>query len=195
MHFLFNLSLPPWTLALINDQGDLQDIHSWEDLKGSSEIIWNWIAEHKSDLEGLKSVRSISGPGGFSSLRVAGLIGETLAQTHKAELRVVRADRVAEALLSSLGVESQVVLNAFGQNVFKSTGEEDLELIAVEDIPEQFPEKIFTGFLPQDKSDLFPQPIHQDFTPEPLIQALFTSTENTAPMEHFVPYYGHPGVN
>ncbi|HEY5714022.1 MAG TPA: hypothetical protein VIT68_01595 [Candidatus Gracilibacteria bacterium] len=194
MHFLLNLSLISPSLALVeNDK--IITFEAWEGWKESSQVIWDWVAAHKSQLENLKSIRTITGPGGFSSLRVCGLICETLADKYQCELRTVRADRVGQQLLEDLGLKEPLLLNAFGDNVFEvASDEKALNLIPLEQAQDTFQENVFIDFLPPAKQVGFLSVSTQKINPKLILEALFEASQDAPPVTSFVPYYGHPGV-
>lgn len=193
--FLLNLSIEPYFCALVTDNTS-PIFKTWQTGTQGSSIIWTFCQSHLSELETCRWIGGITGPGGFSSLRVTAEILEILQEKYNVPLRSVRADKVAQTYLERRDTKSDIILNAFGNHIFHATQtSQELELIDLEKASQLYPQA-FLGFLPPHKQTSWGPTASscEDITIQDLINASFDELNNRSDQTLFLPYYGHDGI-
>lgn len=185
MKLIINVSLEPHFVALFDADNQLVDQLTWDDFKTGSQRIWDFLEKHQ--LEYLDFIGGISGPGGFSTLRVGGAIVNALALKFKIPVHQVRADRVVQALVGS----DNFILNSFGNGVFLLKND-DLERIETEKAVDMFQQKpVFIDFLPERKRSLF-MPLNLEYD---LVKITLEVLQDSEPQKIFLPDYEFPAVS
>lgn len=144
MIFLLNTSFDPHWCALFDEKGTLLASRVWEDRKTGVACVTSFVEEHRALFEDLRWCGGVSGPGGFSSLRAASVLLNTLAWKYSIPVVSATAFEIGRHYLGA----GSFVLNSFGQSLFVC--HEGLEYQRVSsDILDSFDG--FDGFLPLTK--------------------------------------------
>lgn len=185
MKLILNVSIDPHFVALFDAQDCLVDQMSWADFKTGSRHVWDFLEKHQ--IKSLDFVGGVSGPGGFSTLRVGGAILNALSLKYNIPVHQVRADKVVQALINS----DNFILNSFGNGVF-IVKSDDLERVEIDEIVEIFQQNpVFTDFLPDHKRSLF-VPLELEYD---LIKTTLEVLKKQAPQKVFLPDYEFPPVS
>ena len=191
MQFLINTSLEPFGCALIQDHKILE-ISLWDDFRKGGEASWEFLDTHKNLWSQITLIGGVSGPGGFSNLRVAGVILNALSLKLELPIHQVRADKVVESLLSSQNKEALFLLNSFGSAVFESD-QGNLKRLELEQAVDKFGStETCVSFLPTVKQAGFTKPIVID--KEQLYPCIGSIIQSVPPQSIFVPDYEYPAV-
>jgi len=192
--FILNTSLDPHFCALFDAQDVLIDSLRWTNRKRTGQIVWDFLEKHEISEKEMNFVGGISGPGGFSNLRVASGILNALSLKFDIPVYLVRADFFLKKFLEKNNKTSaKFLLNSFSNGVFYCDKNNDLVRITVEEAVKKFGEnEIFTGFLPEEKSENFLKKITLNL--KNLEQILLESLKETEPQLQFVPDYEFPAV-
>lgn len=191
MQFVINASLEPFGCALIQD-GAVVDISLWDDFRKVGEASWEFLDQHKDIWSEIDHIGGVSGPGGFSNLRVAGVILNALSLRLDLPVHQVRADRVVSHLLDGQGIEAPFLLNSFGDAVFEVQGDRLIRL-SIEEVKEKYGEKeVCVDFLPQAKRQNFSNIISLDT--KALYPALGEVLKHSESQNTFIPDYEYPAV-
>ncbi len=188
MQFVINTSLEPFGCALIQDN-KIIDQNIWEDFKKAGESTWAFLEKHKKQWKEIQFIGGVSGPGGFSNLRVSGVILNALSLKLDLPIYQVRADKVVKALLKAEGVEAEFILNSFGDAVFCVDGE---SLIRTERKTLLEEKARCVEFLPVQKQQGFTNTISVPKTKLYLI--ISQELQQTKPQKIFIPDYEYPPV-
>jgi len=181
---ILNVSVDPHFVALFDATDNLVDQVSWTDFKTGSQRVWDFLEHHK--IETLSFIGGISGPGGFSTLRVGGAIINALSLKFGIPVHQARADQVTQALIDS----DNFVLNSFGNGVFIGKNN-DLKRIEIEEAVEIFQQNpVFIDFLPEHKRALF-TPLKTD---KDLVKTTLEVLKTHTPRKVFLPDYEFPAV-
>jgi len=156
------MAIEPFFCALFDAQDKLIKKISWQDAKKGSSLIWDFFEKEKILEEKISFLGGVSGPGGFSNLRVAGTILNTLNLKFAIPLHQVRADIIILEMINHHNQENpqnqkpqNIVLNSFGKGVFLKAGE-NLIRKNIPDISSSELEKSYCiSFLPESKQSFF----------------------------------------
>jgi len=186
MKFILNTAIDPHFCAIFDKNNNLIERVVWENRKKDAEMVWS--ALNKCDLDKINFIGGLSGPGGFSSLRAAAGILNSLCFANNLQVRQIRSDRLVSAFLRKTDFQGTFLLNSFGGSVFLLQKTGDLEIISVENAVEKFKnEKVFVGVLPKEKQAFFKQKV--DLEIKDLEMVLLEELEKTEPQKSFLPDY------
>lgn len=180
MIFLLNTSIDSHWCALFDATGTIVAQCVWTDRKRGVNMVHGFIEAHRERFEVLEWCGGIAGPGGFSSLRAASVMMNTIAWKHGVGVRTCTAIELGRA---HCGAES-FALNCFGATVFVCEKGLEYERVGIETLEKY---EGCVGFLPTEKQ---PETKKQAIEPETLMYELFevlrTKKKNPA---GFVPEY------
>lgn len=169
MKFILNTAIDPHFCALFSEEGVRLFYHEWENRRDDGQELWNFLAQH--DVSTFTFLGGVSGPGGFSSLRVGAGVLNSLAFSTGLNVHSLRADFWQEALLSEKG---EVLLNSFGDGVWSRSGK-DLVRRELAEAREMFQETpVCVSWLSPEKEAVFAHPVFIDMkkAPEILLKSL-----------------------
>jgi len=191
MEFYLNFSLEPYGVSLFKE-GEIYAKEEWVDPKQGAQIVWDFLEKHKARVEDIKRIGGISGPGGFSSLRVGGTILNTLAYKLDQPIYQARADCIVRALAEAQDFKGQLVLNSFGKSIWMIEGaaieRRELEYLSLKEKSTH----TATNFIPVTKSDSFEN--QGLLSMEQFWQILRSVLRRTEPFPQFIPEYEYPAV-
>lgn len=143
------MSFAPHFVALFDVDDHLVAHETWEDFRAGGEIVWQFLEKHDIGKSvDLDFIGGVSGPGGFSTLRVGGAIINALGFRFELPVHQVRADHIARELIDC----DDFLLNSFGDGVFMPEREK-LVRVSIEEIEIDTP--LFVDWLPEDKKSKF----------------------------------------
>jgi len=185
MKLILNVSFAPHFVALFDADDQPLDILEWDDFRSGGQKVWDFLGTHKigNGLD-LTFIGGVSGPGGFSTLRVGGAILNALAHRFDLPVHQARADLIARELIGS----DDVVLNSFGDGVFIPDGT-DLKRVPVTEVSKEKP--LFIDWLPEDKKSKFKNLKSKKEFITTTLQVL----EQQNPTKVFLPDYEYPAVS
>lgn len=181
MIFILNTSFDPHFCALLSMDGEVMAQVTWEERKRDGEVVHAFFQTHIDSLNDLVWCGGISGPGGFSSLRAASVILNTLAWKQKTPVRVESALRVAREYIG----EGSFLLNSFGQSVFVCDSGMDFSQKFLSDFGTY---DGFVGFLPEAKQ-LKIKEFSEKVDTQKLLDSLFQVLKCSEDKKSFVPEY------
>ncbi len=186
MKFIINTALDPHFCALFDDEDNVIEKVTWENRRKDGESTWNFLKKY--DLSEIDFVGGVSGPGGFSSLRAAAGILNSIAFANKLQVFQIRADKLIQEFLGAHNFEGKFLLNSFGKSVFFVDNNGKLEREEVTLVAEKYKDReVFAELLPEDKKALFkktaPLPLDN------LNQAMIKSLQKETPQKYFLPDY------
>ena len=187
MKFILNTSIDPHFCALFDENGERLFYHEWEDRRQDGQELWGFLRQY--DVSKFTFLGGVSGPGGFSSLRVGAGVLNSLAFATGLGIHSLRADFWQKVLLSGKG---EVVLNSFGDGVWIQKGKE-LDRKSVEVASSGFSNKsVCVSWLPAEKAGCFQNPFLIDMknAPEELLHLLETEDAHS----QFITDYEVPAV-
>lgn len=171
MKFILNTAVDLHFCALFDEAGKRLFFHKWEDCRQDGQELWEFLQQH--DVSKFTFLGGVSGPGGFSSLRVGAGVLNSLAFSLQLPVHSVRADFWQESLLKETG---EVILNSFGDGVWVRRGK-DLVRKSAKDAGSDFLKiSACISWLPEGKAQQFENPILVEMknAPEVLLQLLET---------------------
>lgn len=190
MKLILNTVIEPHFVSLFDESGTLRETHTWTDKRKDGSEIFSFCQKHNISQEKITFLGGVSGPGGFSSLRVASCILNALSFTYDLPVHQIRAEIWAQKLLG----HTDFFLNTFGQYVWSISGEK-LERIALSEANERWANtKKFLGFLPPEKQSLLDKILPMEVDVSSAAQMLFSCLEATSPQKSFLPEYDFPAV-
>lgn len=143
------MSFEPHFVALFDAQNQLVASEKWTDFRAGGEIVWGFLETYKiGQALDLTFIGGVSGPGGFSTLRVGGAIINALGFRFGLPVYQVRADYIARELIGS----DEFLLNSFGDGVFVPEGD-DLIRMPFTEVDNKEP--LFVDWLPAEKKSKF----------------------------------------
>ena len=187
MKLIINFSFEPHFVALYDDTDVLVNSATWTDFKQGSKYVWDFLEAHKIGKEiDLNFIGGVSGPGGFSSLRVSGAILNALGYKFDLSVHQVRADVIARALVGG----ENFCLNSFGDGVFVPEGKDIIRIAAENAKTLMNDQPTFVDWLPEKKRTGFtPLTIEKD-----IVQTTFEVLKIQTPKKIFMPDYEYPAV-
>jgi len=194
------MAIEPFFCSLFDEDHNLVKEIFWQDAKKGNSLIWDFFKSENILEKKISFLGGISGPGGFSNLRVSGTILNTLHLKFKTSIHQVRADKVILSLISEYNNQYpenkkpiKILLNSFGKGVFFL---EKNNLIR-KNIPDCSSEilsgKYCVSFLPENKKELFVNGFEIPLLNFPLI--CLKTLIKEAPLDLFVPEYEYPPVS
>jgi len=187
---LLNTSFTPYGCWVFDDGAQILG-DTWTDNKETNERVLSILQQIPKSAV-VEWVAGVTGPGGFSSLRIASCIINGLQLTRGCAIKSVRADVFLRHYLYQQKMNNPFVLNSFGQQLFWCE-EEDMELIdTTEAQGKSKNQPIITSFLPAEKAELFPDGVTTDVKNIP--EVLHKYCEKLEPVNVFTPYYAFPAV-
>lgn len=188
MKFILNTTIAPHFCALFDSDNSLKEFFSWENARQDGAMIFEFFEKNISADSLICFVGGVSGPGGFSSLRVASGVLTACAIKYKLPIHSI----AAEKWLSNVS-DKKLLMPSFGKNVWLVENEKK-SLISLEEIAD-FSE-FDTRFL-QEKQQ---RKITDSSLPRYKFEAadanfLLDLLEKTTPQENFVPAYSVPPVS
>jgi len=189
--FVLNLSLTPFFAAVFDEENILIEKIFCRELKNSSAKIWNFL--QKFEIKKIAAAGGICGPGGFSSLRAAATILNSIAFSQKISLFSMRADFFLKKILQQKNLKNvDFLLNSFSNNIFFRDKNENLQQISVEIAAEKFrDQKFLVDFLPPEKQKFFRK---INLKLENLEKNLLKILLQQRPKKVFLPEYFFPAV-
>ncbi len=201
MQFILNVALDPHFCAIFDESGKLVASHTWEIRQRDGEEVWEWvekkIPQELSDK--ITFVGGITGPGGFTSLRVGAGIINAMASAHQISVHQVRADKYVEALMGESKGGTIFLLNSFSDGVYyPQNGElirEDIESagkrfqgqsLGLDFLPEAKQEKLIETFQIKNKA--------LRLSLEEKMTVLFQTLKAQPEQKLFLPDYEFPPV-
>ncbi len=187
MKFILNTAVDPHFCALFDETGRRLFYCEWEDRRRDGKELWDFLQDH--DVSEFTFLGGVSGPGGFSSLRVGAGILNSLAFTTGLPIHSLRADFWQEALLKG---EGKMVLNSFGDGVWVRSGNE-LDRKSIAEAGSLFANNsVCVSWLPEGKQKAFSNPILVDMNEAPEVLLKLLETVDSHPQ--FVTNYEVPPV-
>ncbi len=193
MKFILNVSVDLHFCALFDADGNLVEKRSWAVKKRDGEEVFEFLQKHDVYGMNLTFLGGVSGPGGFTSLRVGAGILNALAVAKKMPVHQVRADVWISAFLKLYSEdELAFCLNSFSDGVFHSDSKK-LQRITTEEASIKFQDqKMFVAILPENKRELFKNKIDLSFDNAEIV--LLDVLKKSASQKLFMPDYEFPAV-
>lgn len=188
MKFILNTAIDPH-FCTVFDEKSAQVFHKeWRDRRRDGAELFEFLKQQ--DVSSFTFLGGITGPGGFSSLRIGTGVLNVLAFTTGLPVHAVRADGLQKALLSDR--ECAVILNSFGDGVWIQEGAELIRKTAFEASALFSSTPVCVSWLPPEKQKLFQNPvfIEMENAPKTLLQLL----QETKEQDSFMPDYEVPPV-
>jgi tRNA A37 threonylcarbamoyladenosine modification protein TsaB len=195
VQFILNTAIDPHFCALFDDESSLIEIKSWITRHQDSEETWSFFKKHNFDSHSFSLIGGISGPGGFSSLRVAAGILNALGLAKNQSIYQVRADAWISSILKENKENPEAFcLNSFGDGVFyrEERTKKLIRATAKKESQKWQNTPCFVGLLSPEKQTLFPQKIEIDLKNQELL--LLKILQKTKPQENFISEYEVPPV-
>ena len=205
MKFIINASVDPHFCALFDAQNNLVDKIEWTTRKTDGKNIFDFLQKHNISKLNLSLIGGISGPGGFSSLRVTASILNVISLAKNIPIHQVRADIwVSEILKSNNHASENLLLNSFSDGVFsilktnhepQTTNHNSQELIrmTIQEAAKKFKSTpLFVDFLPAEKKELIKEQIKLSL--EDSEKILLEVLEKSESQKTFIPDYEFPPV-
>ncbi len=195
------MAVEPFFCALMSEDNLLEKKITWEKPKEGAAHVWNFFKENKIQDQKISFLGGISGPGGFSNLRVSATILNTLSLYFDLKIHQIRADILAQIIIKEENKNNKksfpqnILLNSFGKGVFlqNENDSKKLERINLPEISEEDLEKYWcVSFLPENKKENFKNSFEISF--ENIEIQTFKALELQKPQNIFVPDYEHPPV-
>ena len=188
MKFILNTSVRPHFCALFDDQDKLIDIQKWEEHRRDSEETFSFLKKNKADSLPISFVGGVSGPGGFSSLRVGAGILNALSFSKNIPIHSVRSDIWIRKFVGS----DHFVLESFGEKVFVPENGK-LTLTTIANAVEKFRDQpLFVKILPEDRQKQFPKIM--ELSLEGMEKVLLSVLQQQDPQNIFLPEYLFPAI-
>lgn len=169
MKFILNTAVDPHFCALFNADGVRISYHTWENKRNDGRELWDFLKQY--NISEITFLGGVSGPGGFSSLRVGAGVLNSLAFSLQVPVHSLRADYWQKDLLKNIG---EVMLNSFGDGVWIRS-KNDLVRKSVVEASEDFQDSpVCVNWLPEEKAKQFRCPMFVDMknAPEGLLRLL-----------------------
>ncbi len=194
MKFILNTSLDPHFCALLNEEDGIIDQLIWDDRRKTGKIVWDFLAKHQPT--DLSFIGGITGPGGFTNLRVSSSILNALAEKFTQQVHMIRADKFIHHYLEQNGTKIDIViLNSFSDGVFFSQNGFLKRLKGAEAASLSVGKSVFLAGVPEDKQAFFTESkIIKLPTTSIQPQDLYTVLKLQTPVPQFVPDYEFPAV-
>ena len=195
MKFLLNTSIDPHFCALFDTQNILVDKQEWTIKKADGIKVFEFFEKHKFQNIPFTLIGGVSGPGGFSSLRVSAGILNSLSYAKKRPIHQARADLwISEFLKPNNHPPEHFLLNSFSDGVFyKEKNSNTLNRITIIEASEQFKNTpLFIAHLPPEKREHIKKQINLRFknAENTLLKVLIQSP----PQKIYIPDYEYPPV-
>jgi tRNA A37 threonylcarbamoyladenosine modification protein TsaB len=201
--FIINTSFDPQFCALSID-------NQWQTCffsskKKAGQETWEFLRDKNLEKLKLSFIGGVTGPGGFSSLRAASGILESLSLFYKLPIHQISTGEITqELLIKNNHPKDNFILNSFGSGVFVSESFNNLNnnftknLIRLENLDEAkliFRENlVFTDFLPEKKAQEFKNKITINWR-ENLAEFLYEILNKKTAQTNFLPNYECPPVS
>ena len=108
MKFILNTAIDPHFCFFVDEENNIVDLHIWENRRLDGKEVFEFLEKYPKEREEINFIGGVSGPGGFSSLRVGAGIINAIATAKNIETRSIRAD---QWIASLLGADIPFVLN------------------------------------------------------------------------------------
>jgi len=191
--FILNVSVDPHFCAVFDAHDMLLRTHSWEDRKRDGEEVFSFLSTLHLETRPISFLGGVSGPGGFSSLRVGATILHALAFRFQLPIHQVRSEVWIQEFLKEREITPlpPIFLNSFGSSLFVFYNnnlvrlEKSLAHQQFLDVP------VFLECLPEEKKEGF-VPVRCPFleTETSLLRVLTSAPAQTS----FFPAYEFPPV-
>ncbi len=197
MKFILNTSADPHFCALFDAQNNLIEQKSWTIKRRDGAEVFDFLKKHDIKNLDFSLIGGISGPGGFSSLRVGAGILNAISFAKNIPVSQIRADVWISRFLERRGENpSNFLLNSFSDGVFYCAGETTpfrLQRITIDEAAKKFKNnKMFVGLLPVEKKNKFLKRIDIPF--EDSAKILLEVLDEAEPRKMFMPDYEFPAV-
>jgi len=195
MKLIINTTVLPYFCCFYDEKNKNFFTEKWENNKKSAEIIWKFLGQNLDKIKNLQYIGGVSGPGGFSNVRICSIVINAINFTYKTPILSISGDKWIEYFLKkNKYLENFFLLNSFGDNVFFKNEKKELEFLDIKIIAKKFGNQpMWVYALPEKKQKFFTKKI---FIPEKQVQnSLFEALEKTKPIKNFAPYYGVHPVN
>lgn len=169
MKFILNTAVDPHFCVLFDTDGVRIAYHTWENQRDDGRELWTFLKQYT--ISEITFLGGVSGPGGFSSLRVGAGVLNSLAFSLQLPVHSLRADHWQKDLLKGIG---EVILNSFGDGVWIRS-ENNLVRKSVVEASEVFCDSpVCVNWLPEEKVKQFSCPVFVDMknAPEVLLHLL-----------------------
>lgn len=190
MKFVVNTAVAPHFCALFDDDGILQDVVSWSENCKDGQATYDFMTKHDFAHQDITFVGAVSGPGGFSSLRVSSGVLQSLSLKFDLKMHQIRADKWLAYLMEN----EDFVLNSFGSTVWQVIDDELVRIESAEAGKALAGTEINTFFLPTEKADHFINRSDRIFTDQELAENLLSVLQEVEPRDVFVPDYNFSPV-
>ncbi len=188
MKILINTAIKPHFCACVDTDERLLDVVFWDTPRQDGEHIYAFFKKHESLLSQITAIGGISGPGGFSSLRVGMLVLNTYRFVYGCEIYTVSADMCMQEYKKNMPAHTVIVLNSFGKKgwIVKENG-----FVLVDDIAQWVSEssdRLCLDFLPFEKRNGRKNDVEVDTSAFPIMLYRALQKSNSVAAAH--PEYG-----
>jgi len=188
MQFIVNTAVDPHFCALFDSDNTLIEQKKWDQRNTDGQQIYDFLKKHDIANINLNLIGGLTGPGGFSSLRIASTVLNSLSFAKKIDIHSIRVDHWLRDWIG----HSDFILNSFGKSVWEAKGAE-LSRIDIDEAVAQYGENpMYVDLLPVEKKSLFKEQIKPEGS---LVESLFQALKKQSPQPQFLPDYEVPPVN
>lgn len=186
MYFIINTAVGDHFCALFDGAKNLVAEHTWEiSRRDGAEVFW-FLEEQKIYDQKISFIGGVTGPGGFTSLRVSSSILNALSFKFNLSIHQISAQKWIQNFIKS----NYFVLNSFGDTVWIQDKSETsgLKKISTDEAVSIFAEQdAFVHFLPEAKQVKFTNQIatNNNDLQKNLLEALI----NTEAKNYFKAFY------
>jgi tRNA A37 threonylcarbamoyladenosine modification protein TsaB len=203
MYFIINTAVGDHFCALFDDDQTLVAQHAWEMSRRDGAEVFAFLTEQQFQAKDITFIGGVTGPGGFTSLRVSSSILNALSFKHNLPIHQISAVEWTQKILG----QDNFVLNCFGNTVWVLAAsvadlegpdserlntqiqpKKSLKKITTEAAVEFFGDtKVFAQFLPEPKKQKF---FNQDvITTSVLTKNLLEALIDSEPNDYFKAFY------
>jgi tRNA A37 threonylcarbamoyladenosine modification protein TsaB len=186
MHFIINTAVGNHFCALFDADKNLVAQHSWEINRRDGAEVFDFLEREKIHEKKIRFIGGVTGPGGFTSLRVSSSILNALSFKYDLPIHQISAP---EWIVNFVG-HDRFVLNCFGETVWihDSEAKNNLKRVNTTEAAEKFGDQaVFTHFLPASKKILFQK--HSEVIETELRKNLLEQLIQADPKTYFKAFY------
>lgn len=187
MNFILNTSIQPHFCVLTDDTGRILHRCEWKTPRDDGRFLYTFCEKYKHLFDSVTFFGMVSGPGGFSSLRVGASVLNVYGWFYQQNIHQIRADEWVQAYQKDQLDTGIIFLNSFGQNVWKVDNTKDLQSISLENFKKESHQKYCFDCIPEEKRGIHTSDFHIDS--DMFFQSLWRALKQTKDQEQARPDY------
>ncbi len=177
MKFIVNTAFDPHFCAIFSEENKLLSKKVWIERATDGKNVFDFLKENPAKFS---FCGGVSGPGGFTSLRVSANVLTSISLVNSIPIHQISAEK----FLSSVLGHNDFLLNSFGKAVWKYENNK-ISRDFIQNIYKE--KKWFVNLLPLEKQKEFPNKIIGDL--DDIEQKLLECLLETEPVNVFIPHY------